>query len=303
MLLTLLLAALACDVNNPQTWTPSAPQATAIELNATYRAQASETAQHRQSSTPEPSRTPAATQTPTASPTSSIVEVTPCGEAICEIPTPAGKQYRTKGLPVGGTHAQILGAYYAPSPSIDYGYLTRYGSNEYAAGVAVLQLGHFREQMARNQPLLGGNYGPGAQRDGQWAYGDDAPALTPAQWRLLDLANRTEDMSREEAIAMMLAEYDYIVAMKSPNDIGRMFCVFDDEGKFEGRAFVGDTSALNDYTGIGGTGGIPLGYRVTASPAGHNAYWLADVPTELWNRTKRGDNAWAKFEEECEILI
>lgn len=207
----------------------------------------------------------------------------------------------------------VLAAYYKPSPRVVYGYLTRYLDNERAVDIAMWQLEHFREQAARMSIMLGGGYAPDARHDGEAAVpngqyfnsvdGTMVPSpdhimeLTPAQVRLY----RLSQLSDEDARAVLTKRYDYVIALKTPNDIGRVFCVYQswhNDQPLIARVFVGDTSAVNDYTGFGGTDGLPLGYRVTADPEGRDTHWLADVPGELFDKLLYGDNAWAIFTED-----
>lgn len=251
---------------------PSPSQLTAIANNGTYQAEASESAQVR-TIEPEPTHT----ATPPATPT----------------PTPTPRPQN--GLPSGElSDKALLQMYYAPSPSRLYGYLTLYGTKDKAVGVLLWQLGHFTSQLERGAPLLGGGYGIETPTP--------APVieLNPSQVRLFNLARMVEGLEPDEARALLAGRYDYVIALKSPNDIGRVYCVYRSRGDraLLARVIVGDTSALNDYTGIGGTDGIPLGWRVTEDPDGHLVHWLADVPDELFDRLKRGDNAWAELVED-----
>lgn len=94
--LFLLVFSLACEIQSPPTWTPSAPQQTAIHQNSTYQAEATATAKvgtmvptltHVQGLT----ATPSPTSTPIARATSGIIEVdhTPVGPI--ELGTPVNR--------------------------------------------------------------------------------------------------------------------------------------------------------------------------------------------------------------------
>lgn len=235
-------------------------------------------------------------------------------------------------LPPPGDDRAVLGAYYAPSKAISYGYLTRYLEHDRALDVAVWQVHHFQEQVDHMNPLLGGGY----SADSPEYWGDDATRLeynpvddhlqiapqsiielTPAQVRLyhliehrrtLVLAGYTEDKADNAIRDLIDGGYDAIVAMKSPNDIGRVFCVYRVDlwpQTLAARVIVMDTSARNDYTGIGGTDGVPLGYRVATNILGQDVHWLADVEPDLFDalddpqRGLGGDNSWALFVEDA----
>lgn len=244
--------------------------------------------------------TPTASQTPTAGPS----PIATTDHTIT--PTPwMHPDWPQNALPPMGDPG-VLGAYYEPSPATVYGYLTRYGSEARGVRVGLWQLDHFREQLNRMEPLLGGGYSPSVQYDGQWSgqptiafdqdltgqlYPSDITELTPAQATLYHLAFADDPLAE-------LERFNGVIAMKSPNDIGRMFCVYRADiypPSFVGRVLVMDTSAVNDYTGIGGTDGVPLGYRVTADPTGQLTHWVADMTDDIWDRTLEpgASNAWA----------
>lgn len=232
-------------------------------------------------------------------------------------------------IPPPGDDRAVLEAYYRPSKATSYGYLTRYLEHRRALEVAVWQVHHFQEQINRMEVLLGGGYSPDTRRDGEgevpngigfdlWG---DGPVkinpgsiieLTPAQVRLYGLVQIyneaiahgfTPEQADQEVRQFLINGYDSIVAMKSPNDIGRVFCVYRSyvpEMPLVARVIVMDTSAVNDFTGIGGTAGVPLGYRVTPDPTGRETHWLADVPHDLFDQLTFGDNAWALFIEDVD---
>lgn len=249
--------------------------------------------------TPEPpqSVTPSQPiQTPTAAPENTPEPVVPSrGGGSGDVPIISPEQ---NYLPDQGSDPDILSRYYAPSPAVLYGYVTRYVDTDRAVSIGLWQLGHFREQVKAGYPMLGGNYRHGLASDSDYAKWivDHIPPimeLTPPQLRLYRLS-----VLSDEAAAVVLRSYDAVIALKSPNDIGRVYCVYLPAGALVGRVIVMDTSSVNDYTGIGGTQGIPLGRRVTTDGVRQRVHWAADVPDTLWRKLVAGDNAWAVFDED-----
>lgn len=259
----------------------------------------------------EPAQAPeirvSATLVPTAQPETQIAPEAATEAQATEQPTrtpapPSGWVTSTMlpDLPAPGSvpDAEIVSAYYVPVPARFYGYVTRYLDRDRALDLAVWQVQHFREQIDAGYPLLGGNYRYGLENDqdlANWLVDNKAAIveLTPAQVWLAQLAYNDDQQVRE-----YLSRYDGIAALRSPNDIGRQFCIHTpQDGALVARVVVMDTSALNDYTGIGGTDGVPLGYRQTADPVGRVANWAGELSGDIWDKLVIGDNAWAIFDE------
>lgn len=234
-------------------------------------------------------------------------------------------------LPDPGDDRAVLESYYEPSPVVVYGFITRYMDHREAVEVGVWQAHHFLDQLKRMAPMLGGGYSPDCMSDADrcgesipynpfpeeggpvqyWfpAYPDrDLPL---AQQELLRLSRQyvnetaeghfTPEQADENLRNTLVIQYDTLIALKSPNDIGRVFCIYNPwtwEQPLVARALVVDTSAVNDYTGVGGTDGIPLGYRVTLDPTDRYTHWGGEVPSDIWDQLVYGDNAWAIMVED-----
>ncbi len=263
---------------------PELAQAGKTELSPTLAPTEQAETQNAPEATTEaqaPTATPAPTRTPA-----------PLSGWLTSIPIPELPQLGS------ASDAEIVARYYEPVPARFYGFVTRYLDKERALDMAIWQVHHFREQLKAGYPLLGGNYRYGLENDQDLAdwLADNQPSiveLTPAQSWLTNWTSSTDEQARAA-----LSRYDGIGALRSPNDIGRIFCIYTpQDGALVARVAIMDTSALNDYTGIGGTDGVPLGYRQTPDPLGQPAHWAGEVSGDIWDKLVIGDNAWAIFDE------
>lgn len=193
-----------------------------------------------------------------------------------------------------GQTPEVLRLYYEPSPERFSGFGTLSGSERPAAG----ELWMMGEQLVAQYrhagyALKGGGYGfvevggqpyliqdelsPGwAAIAGEYLGGAPAQPLTAQQLRLYRLGS----MPPAQAVSEVLSAYDGIISLKSPNDLGRIFCVVDGQARPVGTAIVGGVAAINDWAGAR-EGLPPLGYmRYEAD--GREWAWAADLSEGLY---------------------
>jgi hypothetical protein len=117
----------------------------------------------------------------------------------------------------------------------------------------------------------------------------DQQRLNDQQRRLLMLSRLTY----EEAAEYVVTHYDGVLSLKSPNDLGRVYClVYLDNPSVTYRVIVGGTAALNDWMHYGDSinddfGHPRLGYR-QLEHGGKNYWWLADLTDAVYHADDDG---------------
>lgn len=192
---------------------------------------------------------------------------------------------------------QALELYYTETPDFIIGYATRYGplelairefrwlimeaADQYEMGYILLGGGYSTEFYGRSAPAYFEQIYPRARHDQQ---------LTPQQIRLLNLASLNESEYLE-----FLSQFAGIISTKSPNDLGRIFCLFTDRRAL-GNVIVGGTVARNDWLYMGYSinddyGHARLGARIYIDHAGTYFWWLADLTDDLYWQSREDDAA------------
>lgn len=221
----------------------------------------------------------------------------------------------------------ILRRYYEPMPSVVGGWITRSGPDRNALEELwwtsreaaqqrlhgpVLYAGGYGYQVVNGQEFLIENrlsQGYGLQVDqcaGDWQCIHDAFPLNEGQERLVALGQEAAITGGTQAFRRAFIEGGWtgVIAMKSPNDIGRQFCLYAfDPVDFKvlnagWPVIVGGTSAQHDYTELSGRSD-PLGRQtVETYPGSPPWYWVADVPDGLYGSLElQGLPAFALFVE------
>ena len=202
-------------------------------------------------------------------------------------------------LDSGMSFREAAEVYYQPADDNIYGYATRYGSNDLALAELYFEAQEAMSQYRRGYILIGGGYGYRRINGGvmlidnrsaigyakladRWA----RQKLTEAQRRLLRMSLKNIDELRD----YVEARYIGIVAVRSPNDIGREFCVYDlYTERTVGLVIVGGSAARNDWTYYGSSvnddyGHERLGMRVLTVELGRKYYWIADLSDMVYDR-------------------
>jgi hypothetical protein len=203
-------------------------------------------------------------------------------------------------LPDGLEFRQAAELYYQTYPEAVYGHVTRYGSDDLAFRELYNLSQEYRSQITRGYGLLGGGYGyrwiggreyliDNRASDGYWMMADKIsepfPNHNSNQLNLLKLSM----MSPEQARAYIDREYAGIISVKSPNDIGREFCMIDfPSRRVLGKVIVGGVAGRHDWMYFGESvndfyGHLRIGQR-SLELGGVDYYWLADVTDRLWGR-------------------
>ena len=160
----------------------------------------------------------------------------------------------------GQSQHTIYSTYYSNSPPAIYGYATRYGSDTVAFNELLWEAHEYVAQRDHGFALIGGGYGYHTLNNTQYlaenrssmAYGllsANVPVKpTEQQCRLTVLAS----MTREQAEVYVSKRYIGIISLKSPNDIGREFCLMRYPSlNTVGVVIVGGTAARNDWAPFG----------------------------------------------------
>lgn len=189
--------------------------------------------------------------------------------------------------------------YYTPSSSNYEGYVTDAGSY----GVALHSLRWYSLQVIEEYKhsgyvLIGGGYGfvtingkeyliQNRSSEGYTLIQQQHTAnqLSANQTRLYNLGELSEE-NFEESVR---SEYDGIISTKSPNDVGRVYCLYQAD-KYIGKFIVGDHAGVNDWTPYGKSlndyyGHARLGLRV-GKRDGLEYYWIADLTREVYKQVK-----------------
>lgn len=186
-------------------------------------------------------------------------------------------------------------SYYEKSPKEFCGFATRYGRDSRAIDELYWEATEVVAQHEHGYILLGGNYGyqviDGVEYllDNRASMGyskhitnQDYQHLTPAQRRLLMLGN----MDRETFNDYIVQNYIGVVSIKSPNDIGREFCLYDVYKPYPiGTVIVGGTAASKDWLLVGSRANyetIGLGLMKSIDSQGNGWYWAVDLPNSLY---------------------
>lgn len=210
--------------------------------------------------------------------------------AICTATTILVIFYSAPHISADMTRREAFVTYYTSDKQAVYGYATRYGSWDIAFGELYWEAQEYVSQRDHGFALIGGGYGY-YTIDGReyladnrssfaysWLLTQPAPEPTLNQRRLARIA----DMSYKEARAEILSNYIGIISTRSPNDIGREYCLFTAPDLTPvGPVIVGGTAARHDYVPYGPSvndryGHLRLGQRVMTVD-GVAWYWVADV--------------------------
>jgi hypothetical protein len=201
-------------------------------------------------------------------------------------------------LPSDLSFREAAELYYQPYPEMTYGHVTRFGSDDIAYGELYRLAREFRSQYDRGYALLGGGYGY-QLIGGMWYLVDNRASngytllangnavqyakLTDGQENLLALGS----MSYEEFLDILQYNNTRIISVKSPNDIGREFCLWNlDTNQKVGMVIAGGVAARNDWLYYGPSVNDyyqhpRIGQRVSKYQ-GTEYYWLADLSDSVW---------------------
>jgi hypothetical protein len=189
---------------------------------------------------------------------------------------------------------EILTSYYELTAPVVAGWATRYGPDRAATEELWITAVETEAQIEHaGFALIGGGYGfwkiDGAEYLLQnraslgWSLlvqGAEIPQKpTTQQRRLLRLAR----MGYQDFLDYVGDEYAGVISTKSPNDIGREFCLSLADGVVIeiGTVLVGNTSAQHDWTPLSGRVD-PLGAQTVVDAEGRTRYWIADLPNSLY---------------------
>lgn len=201
--------------------------------------------------------------------------------------------------------------YYVPSPSLFMGYATRSGPLESNIHELRKEISFMMEQSKYAFPLIGGGYG---LHNGIWIRNSTDLSKwlvtnNPAnvQWNnqqlRLKYLGSLDDTKFENYIHN---NYVGVISIKSPNDIGREYCIYDYwDRTYIGKVIVGGTAALNDWTQIGKSksdlsGAGRLGIR-RLYLNNEIFWWAAELPDNLFYLIKKGDSALVILDETCSL--
>lgn len=201
-------------------------------------------------------------------------------------------------IPANASWQEVMRLYYAPSSSDYEGYVTDAGSY----GVALHSLRWYSLQVIEEYQhsgyvLIGGGYGfvtiegkdyliQNRGSEGYTLIQQHNPHILNAnQARLYKLG----ELSQQDFEESVRSEYDGIISTKSPNDIGRVYCLYHND-EFIGKFIVGDHAGVNDWTPYGKSlndyyGHARLGLRV-GKRNGMEYYWIADLTREVYQKVK-----------------
>lgn len=226
--------------------------------------------------------------------------------------------YRSNNLVADpADYRAVLANYYLESPDSFRGYTTRYGSESL---IEEVMWRHVQEMLDQVEHTSGFTYLGGwsgyvdfsgeeflMNSRGTDAWTKVVSGERPDDWKLTpnqrDLLTTLDangidksDDKKQAFFDIVRYDFDYIIATKSPNDFGKMYCARSGTPPYEylGRVIVGDFAAQHDWTPYYPSDGteshVHLGQRVLLDQAGEEWYWAADIPDELYYRIL-GDNS------------
>lgn len=183
--------------------------------------------------------------------------------------------------------------YYAPDPEETIGWATRFGTDDWAteelwfaanealaqytlAGYSLAGGGYGYQVIDGDEYLMTNRSSEGFELLATGGIGWDGP-ITLEQRRLFRLASMDFDTFAEH----VAREYAGVVFTRSPNDIGRTFCLKRFNGQQIGDVIIGNVSALHDYTPLAGRPD-PLGLQVVRDNTGQPWHWIVDLPDSLY---------------------
>lgn len=183
--------------------------------------------------------------------------------------------------------------YYAPDPEEITGWATRFGTDDWAteelwfaanealaqytlAGYSLAGGGYGYQVIDGDEYLMTNRSSEGFELLATGGIEWDGP-ITLEQRRLFRLASMDFDTFTEH----VAREYAGVVFTRSPNDIGRTFCLKRFDGQQIGDVIVGNVSALHDYTPLAGRPD-PLGLQVARDEDGRSWRWIVDLPDSLY---------------------
>ncbi len=200
-------------------------------------------------------------------------------------------------LPSDLSFREAAELYYQPYPEMTYGHVTRFGSDDIAYSELYRLAQEARSQITRGYGLLGGGYGY-RWIDGREYLIDHRSSLgytlladrhnnfvgiTDNQSLLLELS----ELSWGDFVPVIATNYKGIISVKSPNDIGREFCLWNlDTNQKVGMVIAGGVAARNDWLYYGPSVNDyyqhpRIGQRVSKLN-GIEYYWLADLSDSVW---------------------
>lgn len=207
------------------------------------------------------------------------------------------------------TEDELLAAYYAPSPDLFIGYATKYGSDpEFPVRVMWRHMQEMQEQFDHaGFSYVGGGAGfvefagrgrflLDDRRSAAWAIiVEDKVFPTGVGGTELDrrgqntLRMYAENSGGDYSAFLKLIRRDFVgvVAMKSQNDLGRVFCLINGRVPHQpiGRVIVGDMARRIDW--------LPndvdhdqyqLGFRIYIDEHGKEWQWAVELPNELYDQ-------------------
>lgn len=216
-------------------------------------------------------------------------------------------------LDSGMSFREAAEVYYQPADDNIYGYATRYGSNDLALAELYFEAQEAMSQYRRGYILIGGGYGYRRINGGVMLIDNRSAigyakladrggwqSLTEAQRRLLRMSSKNIDELRD----YVEERYIGIVAVRSPNDIGREFCLYDlTHQEIMGLVISGGSAARNDWMYYGPSVNDyyhhqRLGMRTLRPRKGHffylqdlspdlydtDFYWIADLTDSVYYR-------------------
>ncbi len=202
--------------------------------------------------------------------------------------------YPAPYIPSTASQYDAFVTYYTPDKPAVYGYATRYGSWQVAFDELLWEAHEYAAQRDHGFALIGGGYGyywiDGrrylAYNRFSYAYSwliKQAPRPPTANQRRLA---RLATMDYGAAYAYVHNRYIGIISTRSPNDIGREYCLLTaPDLRPVGLVIVGGVAARHDYLPYGNSvnddfGHQRLGQRVMQID-GQPWMWLADVTDSI----------------------
>ena len=255
--------------------------------------------------TPYVADAPAPTSTATASPPT----ITSTPGPVYADPT------RHNGLTLPADLHSATWQYYEDSPAEFWGYATRYGSEERAASELIWYSHELIAQQDAGHVIIGGEQGAGGygyfDRNGNELLLDGLDGLPYAVARMVWGVDGWSDFNDEQQRLRTIVgnEGDWFsnsrivgtVSIKSPNDIGRLFCLYrvDHDSLLAtslGIVMVGGTAARTDWSIYGPSVNDDydhqrLGGRVLVDNQLREWHWAADLPDQLYEAALDGDSA------------
>ena len=241
--------------------------------------------------------------TPTVTPElalPTVIDVRPIVPTVVPtvVPTPAKTTLSAHEYPESGfNYESWLELYYEPSPDDFTGWATRNGQTmagllwwvaheaadqyEVSGGYMLYGGGEGFVNLGGENYLMQNRASLGFVRYATRQEMAPPPSLNEQQHRLLALSR----LSFDDFIRDVSERYVGVIATKSPNDLGREFCLswLNPDTMAEqqvGTVIVGDVAALDDWTPLGGRDD-PLSLQ-TYQSGGRTWHWAAELPTDLW---------------------